>query len=182
MEHEYLLHLERWEEGDFRAFMIRFGQDIWNYAYFMTKRRDAADDIAQETFIKAYTHISQFRGQSTVKTWLLTITRRLALNYFRSAFIRKVTLVDRWSSNEVSRSAEQEVIDQWNSEHIWQAVLKLPLKYREVLLLTVHYSLSGREIADLLGVAEGTVKSRLSRARSKVNEQLRKEGMIYDTV
>lgn len=182
MDQQYLKHLDKWDDASFRQFVEQYSGDIWNYAYFMTKSREVADDISQEVFIKSYFQISQFRGQSTVKTWLLTIARNMALNHFRSAFFRKVTLADLFSGKDVSSSAEQEVLDQLASKHIWQIVLALPRKHREVLLLDVHYGLSCKEIAIMLGLAEGTVKSRLHRARSKVAEQLKEEEIGYETV
>jgi len=182
VEQHYLRYIEEWDDASFRQFVEQYSRDVWNYAYFMTKRREVADDIAQEVFIKAYYQISQFRGQSTMKTWLLSMARNMSLNYFRSAFIRKVTLVDLFSSNETSSSAEQEVLDQLASKQIWKIVLGLPRKHREALLLDVHYGLSCKEIASLLGIAEGTVKSRLSRARSKVNECLKEEELNYESI
>lgn len=179
-EEGYFSHIETWDDASFRNLMERYGQDVWNYAYFMTKDREAADDISQDVFIKAYTQIAQFRGQSTVKTWLLSIARNASLNYFRSAFIRKVILVDTFADKGASRSAEQEVLGQMMSEHIWRTLLQLPRKHREVLLLNVHYDVSVKEMARMLGVAEGTVKSRLSRARGKMEDML-KEDMRYGT-
>jgi len=177
-----LKYLERWDDATFRQFVEHYSDDIWNYAYFMTKSREAADDVSQEVFIKAYYHIAQFRGQSSIKTWLLTIARHLALNHFRSAFVRKVMLVDYFVRNEASRSAEQEVLDQLASKQIWELVLALPRKHREVLVLDIHYGLSCKEMAGMLGIAEGTVKSRLSRARSKITAQLKKEEAVYETI
>lgn len=58
--------------------MEAYGKDVWKYAYFMTLRAEAADDIMQETFLKAYMHLDRFRGGSSVKTWLFSITRHAA--------------------------------------------------------------------------------------------------------
>jgi RNA polymerase sigma-70 factor, ECF subfamily len=103
VDHEYVKFIEKWDDESFHRFMEQYGQDVWNYAYIMTKNREIADDISQEVFIKAYFQISRFRGQSSFKTWLLSITRNLALNHFRSAFFRKVMLVNLFSSKETSR-------------------------------------------------------------------------------
>lgn len=179
--HRYLRYIDSWDESTFREFMQEFGQDVWNYAYFLTKRKVLADDITQEVFIKAYYHISEFRGQSSVKTWLLTITRNMAFNIKRSAYIRKVLLTDRLRHDAAARSAEQEVMDQWRSERIWSIVMELPSKYREVIVLDAFYKLPLKEIGELLQIPEGTVKSRLFRAREKVQIQL-KEELDYGTV
>lgn len=150
-----------------------YGQDVWRYAYFLTKRTDAADDISQDVFLKAYRKLASFRGESSVRTWLLGIARHASLNYMRTAFFRKVTLVDRIWSNENERSAEQAAMERLQTERIWDMVLSLPAKYREILILDAHYDCSEQEMAELLGISRGTVKSRLHRARAKV-EKLRK--------
>ncbi|MFC5985199.1 RNA polymerase sigma factor [Marinicrinis lubricantis] len=151
-----------------RELMIQYGNDVWNYAYSMTRKWEVADDISQEVFIKVYKNLFTFRNEASVKTWLLKITRNTVLDYKKSAFFRRVTLVDYISAKGTESSAEAEVIEKMAVNDIWKQVLKLPPKYREVLILYGHYQLSMREIADLLGVSEGTVKSRLHHARAKV--------------
>ncbi|TCZ80228.1 sigma-70 family RNA polymerase sigma factor [Paenibacillus albiflavus] len=161
------------EAAVLRDLMTTFGQDVWQYAFFMTKNKDAADDLSQEVFLQAYKHLQSFRGHSTVKTWLLTITRNRAINYNRSAYIRKVLLVDRIISPKMtSPSAEHELFDQLETKQIWQCVMQLSSKYREPLILDAHYQMSMYEIADVLQIRIGTVKSRLSRAKAKVTAML----------
>ncbi|MEF3303984.1 RNA polymerase sigma factor [Paenibacillus sp. GYB003] len=175
----YLRHIA--QSGDPEALltdlMRTFGDDVWNYARCMTGRPDAADDIAQDVFWKAYRGLSSFRGECSVKTWLLRITRRTALNYMRSAFVRKVTPVGLFAPKAAGahRSAELAALDRQAERDVWAAVLALPGKYREAIVLDAHYELSYREIADLLGISEGTVKSRLHRARAKVEKMLKEE-------
>ncbi|RKN82280.1 sigma-70 family RNA polymerase sigma factor [Paenibacillus ginsengarvi] len=155
--------------------MRTFGDDVWRYACYLTGRRDAADDIAQDVFWKAYRHLASFRGECSVKTWLLRITRRTAFNYMRSAFVRKVTLFGLFApkTDTAARSAEHIVMDREAERDVWAAVLAMPAKYREVIVLDAHYELSYREMAEVLGISEGTVKSRLHRARAKVEKSLK---------
>lgn len=170
---EYLKYLS--ESSDKKAIlqelMTVYGKDVWNYAYSITRKWDQADDITQEVFIKAYRNLYSFRCESSVKTWLLAITRNMTLDYRKSAFFRKVTLVDAFAAREeqASASTEQEVISKLTVNEMWDLVLRLPVKYREVLILFAHYQLSMKEIAELLGVSEGTVKSRLFHARNKIS-------------
>ncbi|SMF89624.1 RNA polymerase sigma-70 factor, ECF subfamily [Paenibacillus uliginis N3/975] len=155
--------------------MEAYGQDVWNYAYFLTRRRDAADDISQDVFLKALQHLRQFEGRSSVKTWLFAITRNLSMNYLKSSFIKKVTLVEWVTPKRNERSAEMEAIGNMEVSRIWQHVLSLPVKFREVLILEFHYQLPRREIAALLDISEGTVKSRLHRARARMEALLKGE-------
>jgi len=151
--------------------MSAYGKEVWNYAFSITRKWDMADDITQEVFIKVYKNLHAFRSDSSVKTWLLTITRNTAIDFKRSAFLRKVTLTDRiGDSAGVRLSAEHDALEQLASSEIWKLVLELPVKYREVLILYAHHQMSLKEIADMLGVTEGTVKSRMFHARRKLSK------------
>lgn len=81
--------------SDIRELMESYGEDIWNYAYVITKNTHTADDVAQDVFIKAYQHAASFRGEASMKTWLLKITRNTALSYLKRAFFRRVLLGER---------------------------------------------------------------------------------------
>lgn len=169
---EYLKYLS--ESSDPKAIvqdlMITYGKDVWNYAYSMTRKWDQADDITQEVFIKVFRNLYTFRSESSVKTWLLAITRNMVYDYRKSAFLRKVTLIDYVTSRAEAASAEQEVLEREAASEIWADVMRLPAKYREVLILYAHHQLSMKEMAEVLGVSVGTVKSRLFHARSKISK------------
>lgn len=177
MDYEYI---KRMNEGIDRnalldELMMTFGKDVWNYAFFLTRRRELAEDIAQETFIKAYDAIYSFRSGMTMKAWLLAIARNTARDYFRSAWFRRVQLV--WEEYETSvfqPSAEKQWFVSLEQREAWNAVLSLPRKLRETILLYAHHNLALKEIADLLQVSEGTIKSRIFRARAAIGRKLGK--------
>ncbi|MBE1442288.1 RNA polymerase sigma factor [Paenibacillus sp. OAS669] len=176
-----LKYLTRMDDETLRQLMQTYGQDVWNYAYLITKRHDAADDISQEVFVKVYTHICQYRGESSVKTWILSITRNTSFNYRRLAFFRKVLLTGFIRAPGTEASAEKQAMDLILTDSLWESVMRLPKKYREVLVLDARYDMSLKEIARLLGISEGAVKSRLYRARAKVSDSL-KEDVEYGTI
>ncbi|AJY77502.1 hypothetical protein VN24_04605 [Paenibacillus beijingensis] len=155
--------------------MTAYGTDVWNYAFFLTRRRELADDISQDVFVKVYNRLYTFRGQSSVKTWLLSITRNTARDALRSAWLRRVKLVAYWREKDAGPSAEREALSQQMTGEIWSVVMSLSDKLREVLLLHAHYGLKQEEIAELLGISAGTVKSRLHRARAAVSRKLGNE-------
>lgn len=157
------------------ALMLRYGQDVWNYAYVLSRRSDVADDITQDVFLRAYRSLTRFEGRSSVKTWLLTITRNTARSYKTTAFMRRVLLKEAIEHRGSGRSAEAESLDRLRTDEIWAIVLGLSPKYREVLVLEARFELDMKEMAALLGIPEGTVKSRLHRARAKVEAKLREE-------
>jgi RNA polymerase sigma factor (sigma-70 family) len=169
---DYLKYLV--ETDDPRALlgelMTAYGKEVWNYAYSITRKWDLADDITQEVFIKVYRNMHAFRRDASVKTWLLTITRNTAIDFQRSAFFRKVTLTDRLEERGERRSVEAEAMENSAVNDMWAMVLKLPAKYREAIILFAHYQLSMKEMANVLGVTEGTVKSRLFHARQKLSK------------
>lgn len=156
-----------------REWMHVYGQDVWNFIFTLTRNHTVTDDITQDVFINAYQKMSSFRNESSPKTWLLKIARNLVYDHQRSAFVRKVTLLGWQSFKTSSPSAEHEALTNLVQEDIWTAVLSLPQKLREVLVLYGHYGLTMEEIAQILGISVGTVKSRLHRARQRLEPRLR---------
>ena len=94
MQEHYLYDVAAIDVEDLRALMEHYGEDVWKYAYFLTGDPHLADDIAQETFIRAYRSFHTFRRESSVKSWLLKITRNTAFTAQRRAFLRKAVLLD----------------------------------------------------------------------------------------
>ncbi|MFC0212075.1 RNA polymerase sigma factor [Paenibacillus chartarius] len=155
--------------------MQEYGKDVWKYAYFLTLRADAADDLMQDTFLKAYRQLGSFRGDASVKTWLFAITRRAFLDYRKSYWIRNVIATGFKQPEKPVSSAEQEAISAFERQEVWTSVFALPAKLREVLLLYAHYDMDIEEIAQLLHIPPGTVKSRMHRARSKINDRMKED-------
>jgi RNA polymerase sigma-70 factor (ECF subfamily) len=149
--------------------MTAYGDDVWNYAFLLCKNPDLADDITQDTFLKAFNKLFSFRGQSTIKTWLFAIARNTTYDYKKSSFFRRVTLVEYISPQyKTSPSAEMEAMEVLVTSELWKQVLVLPVKLREAIILYAHHQLKIVEISDLLGISEGTVKSRIFKARLKL--------------
>ncbi|GIQ69840.1 RNA polymerase sigma factor [Xylanibacillus composti] len=173
MEPDYLKHAETLGSEEMIEIMSTYGNDVLRYAYAITGQEELAKDIAQEVFVKAHLHIRTFRGQSSFKTWLLAITRNQALNELRSGYFRKVLLFGSVRSKEEARSAEADWISEQSVTYIWDTIMGLSRKLREVLVLDLEHDLTIREMAQLLQISEGTVKSRLFRARREVERKLR---------
>lgn len=172
-EFDYLKYLS---EGHHKNQMIQqiaevYGKDMWNYAFSIVGEAEIADDILQDVFLKIFEKLHTFRGGSSIKTWLLSITRNTAYNSRSKLRIRKTLSLERWTHRQFHPSAESVVIEQIELHHAWKAVLKLPVKFREVLVLYVHHGMSVKEIAETLDVPEGTIKSRLHHARLKFAKQ-----------
>ena len=161
--------------------MADYGQEVWNYACFITKNRSMADDIAQDVFIEAYRSFAGFRRESSMKPWLLRITRNKSINGVRSAFVRKVLLVDRVRTGRNAASAENDYIELEAANEVWRQVLRLPVKHREVIILHAKHELSVQQMAHVLQIPEGTVKSRLHAARRRLSALLAKEELLHES-
>ncbi|MFX3632780.1 MAG: RNA polymerase sigma factor [Candidatus Pristimantibacillus sp.] len=171
METDYLKYIDTVDTTELHNLITLYGDDVWGYAYAITKNREQAKDIAQEAFIKAYYKIHTFRGQSSFKTWLFAITRNLALNELKSSYFRRILLFEKVNNQDVAQSAEAAYLHNQSTAEIWGIIMKLSVKLREVLVLDLEHDLTIQEIANLLGLAEGTVKSRLFRARRAVEKE-----------
>jgi len=161
-----------------RDLVNEYSDDVWNFSFLLVKDRATADDITQEVFLHAFRTLHRFEGRSSPKTWLLAMARNKSINWLKSSFIKRVTLVGLAHRKSQHRSAEQEAIERSAIHTIWQTVMKLPAKQREVLILDAHYEFSYMEIAQILNVSEGTVKSRLHRARAALEKMLKENGEV----
>lgn len=162
-------------EAVLTGWMEQYGEDVWNYAYFLCRRRETADDIAQETFIKAYRNAHTFRGEAQVKTWLFKIARNCWFSHRRSAFARRVALFGFAPEDGAMPSAEDSFLAEQLTHEVWGAVLALPAKDREILLLQAHHGLTLVQIAEMLGASVTAVKSRLRRAKQRAARLLKEK-------
>ena len=164
------------ETMDLEQLMRIYGNDVLRMAYSYVKDYDTAEDIFQEVFIKVNAKLSEFRGESSVKTWILRITVNTCKDYLKSAYTRRVTMFSEEEENQIPTADTTEAIERkQDGEQIRKALLLLPEKYREVLVCLYFEERSVAETAKVLGLSEGTVKSRLSRARDKFRVILERE-------
>jgi RNA polymerase sigma-70 factor, ECF subfamily len=153
MVEDYLVYLAEMDSLTLDNLMEQYGQEVWNFAYFITKNRILSDDITQDVFFQVYRNVTSFRGEASVKTWLLKITRNISYNYLHSAFFRKVLLVDIINPPEgYNHSAENIFLEQEATNDIWKKVFKLPTKFRVVIVLQAKYQLTLSEIAQVLKI------------------------------
>ncbi|MBH5319316.1 sigma-70 family RNA polymerase sigma factor [Paenibacillus sp. GSMTC-2017] len=171
MEIHYAAYMESMDKTELYNLMTQYGDDVWKYAYAITRNREQAKDIAQEVFIKVFHNIKSFRGQSSMKTWLLSITRNMAINEMKSSYMRRVVLFEWVKSDNRAESAEMVFMGEQSAKDIWDIIMSLPTKLREVIILQLEHNLTMTEMAQLLDVSEGTVKSRLHRARKGVERR-----------
>jgi RNA polymerase sigma-70 factor (ECF subfamily) len=180
------------QAGDLRSFDLlvrRYQRKIYFLAYRMVKNHDSADDIAQETFIRAYSAIKSFKLGYGFYTWLYRICMNLSINLLkRQKFIipeSQLARTGKLPPEEEASPLEKEApgADPLNhyalkelESKIDKALDSLPPKYKAVLVLRIYEDLSYEEIAGTLKISVGTVMSRLFRARSRMQELLKEYG------
>lgn len=155
-----------------------YGDDVLRMAYLYVKNKDTAEDIFQEVFIKVSLHHVSFEERSSLKTWILRITINTCKDFLKSAWNRKVDYEEQQLDGKYFENGYKEVENSEQKKIIYDTVLALPLKYREIILCVYYKELSMHETANLLHISEGTVKSRLSRAKEKMRKLL--EGRYVD--
>lgn len=164
-------------ERDFERMVLPHRDALYGHALSLTRNADEAEDLVQETTLRAFRGFGSFRADGPVRAWLLTILRNLFINGYRSRVRnpRPVSL-DALENPDpvvpVEPGPERQVFSQLESEAIARAVANLPADYREVLILSDMRGMSYQEIAEQLDLPLGTVRSRLSRARNRVRRSL----------
>ena len=177
-------------EGDVNAFeglVKEYEKNVYNLALRMTGDPEDAADMAQDAFIKAYSSLSSFRGDSKFSVWLFRIVSNLCLDFLRSR--KRRPTVSLSVENDEGEDMEFEIADESQSpetlleqkltrEAVRCGLDSLPPEQRQILLLREIQGLSYVEIAQVLELETGTVKSRIFRARKRLSAFLLREGNI----
>jgi RNA polymerase sigma-70 factor (ECF subfamily) len=152
---------------------------VFNLAYKFVGRHDEAEDLAQDIFLKIFKALHTFDRRANFQTWLISISRNLCIDHYRSVRKERETMardVDASELMPVSRErspyGQLEQLDL--RQIIRRALAELPATLREAVVLRDLKEFSYQEIADQLGLPEGTVKSRINRGRLELARQLRR--------
>lgn len=169
------------KEDDERAFgelVSRYETKVYNLALRMVRNPEDAEDVLQDTFLRAYRGIKSFQGASTFSTWIYRITANSALMRLRKKQLPTVSIEDQderetpvsiadWTPGPVERLLTQELQHEMD-----EAIEALPPEFRQVFILRDVEELSNAEVAEILDLSVAAVKSRLHRARLKVRNRL----------
>jgi RNA polymerase sigma-70 factor, ECF subfamily len=167
----------------YEELLNRFQQQVYTLALRLLNDSSEAADVVQEVFLKVFRNISSFRGQSTLKTWIYRITINEAHNARRWFFRHRRREVELDNEPEESRNWKEIIPDRSRSPYdmalegeqhsmIEAALDRINPIFREAVVLRDITDLSYEEIAEILGVSLGTVKSRILRGREALREQL----------
>lgn len=184
--------IERCKAGDLGAFdelVRRYEKQVFNFAYRMTQNYDDASDIASDAFMKVYNAIESFRGDANFSTWLFRIITNLYLDSRKRSKAHMNIPLDEYidlEESSVARQIEdpspspiQQIEANERADVIGQAINELP-EYQRVMVLLYHtHGKSYEEIAEIVGLPIGTVKSRLNRARLALKKSLESERELF---
>ena len=154
-----------------------YGAIVMRTAYFYTGDRHLAEDISQEVFLRAYRKWASFRGDSSVKTWLTSITVNLCRDKMGVRMFTEQPTDPNLMERGRTISVEEEALERLEQSEVLQHVLRLSLPHQEALYLYYYLGLSTREIAEATSSSEGTVRNRLHRAREALARRMNKEGI-----
>ena len=185
--------IERCKQGDLSAFddLVRlYEKQVYNFAYRMTGNYDDANDIATDAFVKVFNAIDTFRGEANFSTWLFRIVTNLYLDERKRSKTHLNIPLDEYidlEESSVTRQIEdpspgpiEKLEAGERNEVLEQAVGCLP-DYQRIMILLYHtQELSYEEIAQIVGLPIGTVKSRLNRARLALKEKLEPVRELFD--
>ncbi|HEV3473296.1 MAG TPA: sigma-70 family RNA polymerase sigma factor [Actinomycetota bacterium] len=170
--------VERAKDGDVSAYeeiVRRYQQVAGRVAYVITRDHAEADDACQEAFVKAYYALGRFRAESPLRPWLLTIVANEARNRVRSSGRRRglaARLAEVRPLGDAAPSPEAATFAAEERTAVLAALNELSDKDREVIGFRYFLELNEAEMAAALGVARGTVKSRLARAQERLRAKL----------
>ena len=148
---------------------------VFRLAYLLLGDPDDAEDIAQETFLRAWNYLGRFDPTRPLRPWLLSIASNLASNRRRSAGRYISALTRAFRSEPAPASIEEKSAQHLEAGALWKAVQNLSASDQQIVYLRYFLDLSVAETAEVLQVAEGTVKSRLSRALEKLRGIIEQE-------
>ncbi|WP_141992984.1 sigma-70 family RNA polymerase sigma factor [Bacillus sp. B4EP4a] len=148
--------------------MSLYGQDILQLVYSYVKDAVVAEDLTQEIFIKCYKALPTYNQQSNIRTWLWRIAINHCKDYRKSWYFRKVSTAEEeqeWTSTD---NVEEEIIQQDEDRQLADAVMELPIQYRELIYLHYFQEMKLKEISEITGVKLGTVKTRMRQAKRRL--------------
>jgi len=181
--------IKRIVKGDKRSFeklMRKYDKRIYGFIYRMIRNEESSIELTQEFFIKMYTIIHKYNFQYKFSTWAYRICYNLVIDYIRKNKVQIDSLdtKDIKQKQIIDHTGNQSKDGYYNLEKeeinkvVWSIVDKIPLKYRELILLRYVKSLKYDEIADFTGLPVGTVKNRIFKAKEILKTEMLKNEMF----
>ena len=159
-------------EINFEDMYQRFFKDVYLFVFSLSKDRQIAEDITQETFFKALKEIKHFRGDCSVKSWLCQIAKNLYISQMRKKSAVSLEDIDIVPNQASGTNIEREYIQKEETLSVYKVLHLLDEPYKEIFLLRTLGDLSFKEIADVFHKTESWARVTYHRARLKIQESL----------
>ena len=190
MEFDERKMIERASGGDPEAFnrlMEQHERRMYAVALRMCANREDAQDCLQEAMLRVYRAIGSFKGESSFSTWVYRITMNTCLDELRRKKNRQSSSLDDlldegWAPADDRSSPEKHAMRAETARVLHETIRELPEDMRAAVVLRDIQGYSYEEIAKILDINVGTIKSRISRGREKLREKLREKPELFDTV
>lgn len=168
-------------DGDVRALnevYARYGPMLLGFLNARLPNRQLAEEVLQDVMLAVWDSARKFEARSKVKTWLLVIARNRAINATRRKKLPLIDINQVFDLTSDETGPMEAIVRREQQNKVRAAIQKLPEGQREVLVLVFYHQLTGPEIAEVLGISEGTVKSRLHRAKDTLKGLLAQEDTL----
>jgi len=165
------------EQEELTEWFDSYGESLLTYILLMVRDYQQAEDLTQETFIKAYKHYQQFENKSSLKTWLFSIAHNVTKDYFRKKHPLQHYLGLTMEEKDYKPIPEQIVVMNLQTEKLYNAIQQLKPSYRQVIILRKLKEFSTVETAFVLNWSESKVKMTLKRALVELKNELIKGGV-----
>jgi RNA polymerase sigma-70 factor (ECF subfamily) len=170
-----VLRCQGWDTEALRELVARYEQRIWRHALHLTGRRDAARDVAQETWLAIVRGLPRLRDPASFRTWAYRIVARRSADWIRRQQRDRARQRQPAPQFETPTGSDRNLVDDDELAALREAIRTLPAHHRSVLDLHYRDGLSVAEIAVVLGIPPGTVKSRLHHARQTLRHTLERK-------
>ena len=178
------------DKNAFEALVLENQKNVYNLALKMTRNEEDALDVSQEAFLKAYTQLDSFRGESKFSVWLYRLTYNQCIDFLRRK--PQATIIPLTQQDDSAEPRDLEIPDVRNlpediitrketRKAIAESFGELGLPHREILAMREITGMCYSEIAEALNISEGTVKSRLARARMSLAKILAERGTFPES-
>lgn len=156
------------KQRQYEAMVRALSADLYRYAFWLSRSETVAQDLVQETFLRAWKNLDALRDAESAKPWLFTILRRENARLYERKRFDTVELDDSVPEDAAFASPERS----GDAAQVREAILKLPEKYRDPLAMQVLGGMTGDEIAERTGQQPGAVTTQLFRARQRLKDLL----------
>ncbi|WP_102275383.1 sigma-70 family RNA polymerase sigma factor [Cytobacillus massiliigabonensis] len=165
--------MRRLEQRDelFESIVHDYLNEIRKLIYSYVKNHHTMEEITQEVFLTAFQKIGEFRGDSSLKTWLYTIAINKSKDYLKSWHYRYMSFNQFFQDRGSVKSVEEELISVQRNRELAKVIMALPVKYREIIILYYYHDLDSNEISILLNLNVSTVRTRLTRGRDLIKRR-----------